>query len=283
MKRSSAFAAIALVVGFSTPALAELRVKVTPAVVRPGDPVLVTVTGATRAPTGEADGAPLQFFAAKRGYQAVFAIPLDATPDTIAVEIDRAPRTAKVRIVDVTFPEADITVDEELAFPDARARERIDADNKAIVGATAGAKGAPRFVLPFRRPPGRVTSRFGEWRTFNEGHRSQHLGFDIAAREGSRIQAINAGTVVLVRDGFLTGKLVVVAHGGGIASAYFHLSKIAVDEGEVVARGAELGRVGQTGRTTGPHLHVGVSVPGGWVDPATFFKLRLAPKRAARR
>jgi murein DD-endopeptidase MepM/ murein hydrolase activator NlpD len=252
-------------------------------VVRPGDPVLVTVTGTTKPPSGEADGTPLHFFPAKRGYQAVFAIPLDATPDTIAVEIDRAPRTAKVRIVDVTFPEADITVDEELAFPDHRARERIDDDNQAIVDATARAKGAPQFVLPFRRPPGRVTSRFGEWRTFNKGHQSQHLGFDIAAREGSKVQAINAGTVVLVRDGFLTGKLVVVAHGGGIASAYFHLSKLAVEQGDVVARGAELGRVGQTGRTTGPHLHVGVSVPGGWVDPATFFKLRLAPKRGARR
>jgi len=83
--------------------------------------------------------------------------------------------------------------------------------------------------------------------------------------------------VVLVRDGFLTGNLVAIAHGAGIASAYYHLSKTSVAEGDKVERGAEIGLAGATGRTTGPHLHLSVRVPGGFVDPATFLRLKLMP------
>ena len=143
--------------------------------------------------------------------------------------------------------------------------------------AAARARGEPQFVRPFRRPPGEVTSRFGTWRTFNDGHRSQHLGLDLFAREGTRVRAINAGTVVLVRDCFLAGNVVVVAHGAGIASAYYHLSQISVAEGDTVAPGDEIGRAGHTGRTTGPHLHLSIHVPGGMVSPAAFFQLKLAP------
>ena len=89
--------------------------------------------------------------------------------------------------------------------------------------------------------------------------------------------AINTGTVVLVRDGFLTGNSVVIAHGGGISSAYYHLSETLVAEGDKVERGARIGKVGQTGRATGPHLHLSVRVPGGFVDPSTFMRLKLTP------
>jgi murein DD-endopeptidase MepM/ murein hydrolase activator NlpD len=132
-------------------------------------------------------------------------------------------------------------------------------------------------MRPFRRPPGEVNSVSGEWRTFNDGHRSQHLGLDLFAREGSKVKALDAGTVVLVRDCFLAGNVVVVAHGGGIASAYYHLSKTSVAEGDAVAQGDEIGLAGHTGRTTGPHLHLSIHVPGGMVDPAAFFKLKITP------
>ncbi|HMG22132.1 MAG TPA: M23 family metallopeptidase, partial [Kofleriaceae bacterium] len=179
-----------------------------------------------------------------------------------------------------TFPEASVIVEDELANPDKADRARIDADNAAILGAVAKAKGDPQFVRAFRRPPGEVTSPFGEWRTFNDGHRSQHLGLDLFAREGAVVRAANTGTVVLVRDCFLAGTVVVVAHGGGIASAYYHLSKTSVAEGDAVAQGDEIGRAGHTGRTTGPHLHLSIHTPGGMVDPASFFKLTLAPAGA---
>jgi murein DD-endopeptidase MepM/ murein hydrolase activator NlpD len=253
---------------------------VSPTIVHPGDAVLVTVTGGHELPRGTANGAPLQFFASRAAYQAVFAVPLDASASEIAIEVDSVARPRTVQVRAMTFPETSVVVEDELANPPKPDRDRIDADNAAILRAADMAKGEPQFTRPFRRPPGEVTSAFGEWRTFNDGHRSQHLGLDLFAREGSRVRAINAGTVVLVRECFLAGNVVVVAHGGGIASAYFHLSKVSVAEGDSVAPGDELGLAGHTGRTTGPHLHVSIHVPGGMVDPAGFFKLGLAPAAA---
>jgi murein DD-endopeptidase MepM/ murein hydrolase activator NlpD len=263
----------------ASPALAGTALTVNPTSVAPGDSVLVTVIGGGEMPRGTANGTPLQFFPARAGYQAVFAVPLDAKPDPVTIEVDSVAQPQTVVIRDVTFPETSVIVEDELANPSKPDRERIDQDNAAILRAAAKAKGDPQFVRPFRRPPGEVTSPFGVWRTFNDGHRSQHLGLDMFAREGSKVRAVNAGTVVLVRECFLAGTVVVVAHGGGIASAYYHLSAASVAEGDTVAQGDDIGRAGHTGRTTGPHLHVSIHVPGGMVDPASFFKLKLAPAK----
>ncbi len=264
---------------YASPALAGTTLTVSPTSVAPGDPVLVTVTGRGEMPRGTANGTPLQFFPARAGYQAVFAVPLDAKPDPLTIEVDSVPQPKTVRIRDVTFPETSVIVEDELANPSGPDRERIDQDNTAILHAAAKAKGDPKFAQPFRRPPGEVTSTFGVWRRFNDGHRSQHLGLDLFAREGTKIRAVNAGTVVLVRECFLAGNVVVVAHGGGIASAYYHLSAASVAEGDIIAQGDEIGRAGHTGRTTGPHLHLSIHVPGGMVDPGSFLKLKLAPAK----
>ena len=276
MTRSIACALLTML-GTLSAAAADTKVTVSPATVRPGDPVLVTVTGTTEQPKGTQNGVALEFFPARVGYQAVFAVPLDAKPDTISVEIQSAVRLASVKVTATTFPESKLIVEDELASPPKADRDRIDADNAAIIAAAAKAKRDPQFVRPFRRPPGEVTSVFGEWRTFNDGHRAQHLGLDLAAREGSPVAAIDDGIVALVRDTFLAGTVVVISHGGGISSLYFHLSKVSVAEGDTVTQGKEIGRAGHTGRTTGPHLHVSIHVPGGLVDPTTFFKLNLVP------
>jgi murein DD-endopeptidase MepM/ murein hydrolase activator NlpD len=261
----------------SNVALAEPRVSVQPKTAKPGDAVVVTVTGATRPPKGSADDKPLQFFRARAGYQALFAVPIDAVERPIAITVRDAKRKL-VQVRSVDFPESDVIVEEEYANPPPAERTRIDADNRAIVAAMARHNdGGPQFTRAFRRPRGEVTSKFGEWRTFNDGHRSQHLGIDVAAREGTKVRAVNTGTVTLVRDTFLAGNVVVVAHGGGIASAYFHLSEISVQDGDVVQAGDVVGRAGKTGRTTGSHLHLAVHVPGGFVDPATFFRLQMSP------
>jgi murein DD-endopeptidase MepM/ murein hydrolase activator NlpD len=281
--RSRSIACVLLtMLGTIGAAAADTKVTVAPAVVHAGQPVLVTVTGSTGEPKGTANGAALTFFRARTGYQAVFAVPLDAKPETVTVEIQSAVRPAQVKVTPSTFAETSVVVEDEMANPPKADRDRIDADNAAIIAAVGKAGGEPQFTAAFRRPAGEVTSGYGEWRTFNDGHRSQHLGLDLFAREGSKVAAINAGTVVLVRETFLAGNIVVVAHGAGIASAYYHLSKVSVALGDHVAQGAELGLAGHTGRTTGPHLHITIRVPGGFADPAGFFKLPLAPAPAAK-
>ncbi len=262
-------------------ASAETKVTVSPTIAKPGDAVLVTVTGSKDVPKGTANGKPIAFFKAKGGFQGLFAIPLDAKPEPISFEIESAKKPLTVKVKDTVWPEAKVIVEDEMANPPKEDRDRIDADNKAIIDAAIKDKGELQVTKAFRRPAGSVTSVFGEWRTFNDGHRSQHLGVDFGAQEGAKVRAVNAGTVVLVRETFLAGNIVVVAHGAGIASAYYHLSKTNVAEGDVIAQGAEIGLAGHTGRATGPHLHLSIRVPGGFVDPAGFLKLKLAPPTVA--
>jgi murein DD-endopeptidase MepM/ murein hydrolase activator NlpD len=120
-----------------------------------------------------------------------------------------------------------------------------------------------------------IGSRFGVRRDpFT--HRSKfHAGVDIKARWGDAVGASYAGTVAFVgwRHGY--GNLVIVAHGGGIATHYAHLSSFDVEVGEHVERGTIIGRAGSTGRATSPHLHYEVRVEGNAVNP--FSTLVLDP------
>jgi len=263
-------------------AAADPTMVVTPTKAGPGDAVLVTVKGSKDVPKGDAAGVKLEFFKSKTGYQAVFAVPLEVKEDHLSVEVDSVKKAARVALKKVTFKETNVIVEEEMANPPAADKPIIDEDNKAMITAMVkNNTGEPQFTTAFKRPVGGTTSPFGEWRTFNDGHRSQHLGIDLFAKEGAKVKAVNAGTVALVRDTFLAGKVVVIAHGRGIASAYFHLSAATVAEGDTVHAGDEIGAAGATGRTTGPHLHLAVRVPGGFVDPASFFKLAIAPAPTA--
>ena len=90
---------------------------------------------------------------------------------------------------------------------------------------------------------------------FNGAVRSRHFGVDLAGAVGAPVRAANRGVVALVADFLLAGTAVYIDHGEGLVTGYFHLSKSEVAEGDTVARGAIVGRVGATGRVTGPHLH----------------------------
>jgi murein DD-endopeptidase MepM/ murein hydrolase activator NlpD len=248
---------------------------------KPGQPVLVTVTGVDEAPRGSGGKVALRFFPVKRGWQAVFTVPLADGPPQLEVKVDAGggvALTETLTLADVTWKEEKVTVPPELAEPPADKRKIIDADNAAVLAAFEHEDG-PLWTAAFKRPAGAMTSPFGSWRTFNGDYRSRHLGLDVGARKGAPVRAIQAGKVTLVRDGFLMGGTVVVVHGGGIASAYFHVSDPTVAVGDEVKRNAVLGKVGLTGRTTGPHIHVGVWLPGGFADPAAFFKLGVSPPK----
>lgn len=119
---------------------------------------------------------------------------------------------------------------------------------------------------------GHVTSRFGERSDPITGERSQHSGVDLAAPEGTRIPAAKEGTVISAgsRGGY--GNAIEVAHSDGSSTLYAHASEVAVNPGDRVNAGDTLGWVGQTGRTTGPHLHLEVRQRGRFVDPSTVLK-----------
>lgn len=203
-------------------------------------------------------------------------MPLSIDEDHVLIEVAGEAKPVTVPVLAKKFRETRLVVEEKYTNPSPEDGKVIDADNAAIGESYKQAAGEPQFARAFRQPRGSITGTFGEWRTFQDGHRAQHLGLDVAAREGSPVAVVNDGTVVLVRETFLAGNVVVIAHGAGIASMYFHLQKATVAEDDRVKRGERIGLVGHTGRTTGPHLHVGIRVHGGLVDPQAFFKLPIS-------
>ena len=129
----------------------------------------------------------------------------------------------------------------------------------------------PAANLQMRPPvPGKRSDSFGKRRFFNGQPRNPHSGMDIAAATGTPVIAPLPGTVIDVGEYFFNGNTVWLDHGGGLLSMMCHLSRIDVQPGDPLAVGQELGRVGATGRVTGPHLHWSVVLNRASVDPALF-------------
>lgn len=124
------------------------------------------------------------------------------------------------------------------------------------------------WECPLRRPvEGDVSSEFGLQRYMNGEPRRPHGGVDLRAGYGTPVKVCWGGRVILTGDHFFAGKSIFVDHGQGVVSMYFHLSEIMTREGQRVVPGEVVGRVGSTGRVTGPHLHFGLSILGATVDP----------------
>ena len=126
------------------------------------------------------------------------------------------------------------------------------------------------FVEPVS---GKRTGIFGSVRIMNGQARNPHNGEDIGAPLGTAVVATNDGVVRLIVDHIFSGKGIFVDHGLGFYSMYFHLSEVLVKDGDQVKAGQIVGKVGATGRATGPHLHWGVKLNGARVNPYALLEL----------
>ncbi len=126
-----------------------------------------------------------------------------------------------------------------------------------------------KFIPPLKTP---ITSAFGNARVFNSSLKSYHGGSDFRAKMNTKIKAANDGIVSLAKDRFYAGKSVIIDHGYGIYSCYYHLNHIKVKRFQKVKRGEIIGLSGRSGRVTGPHLHFAMRVNGVQVDPLQMLK-----------
>jgi murein DD-endopeptidase MepM/ murein hydrolase activator NlpD len=241
------------------------------------DGAILVVTLASPVPCDEAEGEWLddtvRLLPRAGRYTALLPVPL-GTRGELRLVVRCGARAARFRIPvhEGAYPESRLTVDPKFGKPPP---PRAALEQQAINRAYASGAAEPLWRPAFQRPvPGEETSPFGVRRTFNGTIASRHYGLDYDGAVGQPVLAANDGVVVLAgADFYWTGNCVFLDHGNGLFTVYFHMSKLTVKTGDHVTSGQELGRVGATGRVTGPHLHFGVKLLGVYVDPADLLRL----------
>ncbi|MFP4481890.1 MAG: M23 family metallopeptidase [Thermovirgaceae bacterium] len=173
-----------------------------------------------------------------------------------------------IRLKAIEYPVQHLSVPEKMVTPPKEVLERIREETAMVKEALARSRPKRLWDIPFVPPlEGAVTSPYGTTRTMNGMKKGIHKGVDLRAAMGTPVAAPAAGVVALAGDLYFAGKCVYIDHGNGVFSVMMHLSEIAVQTGDPVGAGDVIGKTGQSGRVTGPHLHFGVRVHGKWVNP----------------
>jgi murein DD-endopeptidase MepM/ murein hydrolase activator NlpD len=183
---------------------------------------------------------------------------------------------AALVVLDAAYPVQRLTVPRSFTELDAPTLERI-AREKAVLDRLWETATPERFWRsPFRSPLEESArgAGFGLKRIINGDPRAPHTGVDFSVPAGTPVFASNAGLVALAEEHFFGGRSLVLDHGEGLYTMYFHLQESLVQPGQRVTQGELIGRVGSTGRATGPHLHWGVRLYGARINPDDLLRLR---------
>jgi murein DD-endopeptidase MepM/ murein hydrolase activator NlpD len=247
--------------------------------VREGTIFTIIVAGGepgVRSVGGEFGGERLHFPADSAGIlSALAAAPLDSAGSRqLRLAITHADGSRDERAVTIAVRTGEyrmerLSVAPQFGQPASEAvQQRMREEAARARAVSAASHDTPRmWELPFVAPrESRITSGFGHGRMFNDQVQSRHTGTDFAGAVGAPIRAPARGRVALVDDFYLGGGVIYIDHGAGLVTGYLHLSGKDVQEGDVVEAGQVIGRVGATGRVTGPHLHWIVRYGGHTVD-----------------
>jgi hypothetical protein len=209
-----------------------------------------------------------------QGWVALVGLPLSLEPGmhVLRVASPGAEAVKPLRVAARHYPLQRFTVpDHRKVEPLPEDELRIEREQKRIDEIKAAFRDAPDVDTAFRLPArGRLTGNFGLRRIINGLERNPHAGIDVAVPTGTPVHAAGSGVVVETGDYFFNGNSVYIDHGQGLVTLYCHLDRIEVLPGEPVAAGQRIGLSGNTGRTSGPHLHWTVLLNGAAVDPRLF-------------
>jgi len=208
----------------------------------------------------------------EEGGRALLGLDLGAAPGDYPLSLRRPGeeerRIGTLKVTAKKRPEERLTLPKAYVSPqDPAVLKRIERESKLLRQIFSVRSPGPlptEFVLPVGDPMG---SPFGLRRILNGEPRSPHAGVDFRSPRGTVVGASAAGRVAFTGDLYYTGLTVLVDHGDGLYSLYCHLESLDCAPNQPVAPGTPLGRVGSSGRSTGPHLHWGVKLRGDRVDP----------------
>jgi murein DD-endopeptidase MepM/ murein hydrolase activator NlpD len=202
---------------------------------------------------------------------AVIGIPLNQKIGKVSYQIDG--KDFSFIIKNKAYKEQHLTVKRKHSNPPEDQIKRIQKESRLskIAFTTFSninkSQAYSRFLLPTEGP---ISSPFGLKRFFNEQPRRPHSGIDIAAPRGSDIIAPADGEIILTGDFFFNGNSIFIDHGQGLITLYCHMDQLESKIGDKVKAGDVIGKVGSTGRATGPHLHWTVSLNNSRIEPLLF-------------
>ena len=184
------------------------------------------------------------------------------------------PHSITVSVLSRDYGIRRLTLPKEMVELDTNTLKRVLEESRRMKELFISSDEYPLWMGRWIRPvQGTVVSPFGCRCIINDMERSPHSGIDLKAAEGAPVKATNRGIVALVENHFFSGLGIVIDHGGGIQSMYFHLSKDFVKVGQLVEKDTIIGLAGSSGRVTGPHLHFGIRLNGGRIDPIKLIEI----------
>ncbi len=202
-------------------------------------------------------------------YQTLIGVPADLKPGDYKMKIGSDERVIKVS--DGKFPVQRLSLPKKVASLEPAPGE-MEAIQKCKETLSSQRLWNNTFTIP---SPARISTQFGLKRIVNGKMQDDyfHSGIDYAGGLGSPVKATAPGTVILARSGYkLHGNVICIDHGQGVVSFYLHLSKMLVKEGDTVKAGEVIGKIGQSGRANGPHLHFSLYVNQVATNPADWYK-----------